>query len=72
MRTTEQKLSTKLRKAAERTAHHERVWRKHPRHCPLRESAFQKGQETSAQNSRQTKTWLAITKPYLSQVGLFS
>lgn len=45
MRTQEQKLATKLRKAAERKAHRERVFRKHPPAVRYAKAKFKKGKK---------------------------
>lgn len=43
MRTPEQKLATKLRKAAERKAHRERVFKKYPAAVRYAKADFKKG-----------------------------
>lgn len=43
MRTPEQKLATKLRKAAERKAHRERVMKKYPAAVRYAKAKFKKG-----------------------------
>lgn len=45
MRTPEDKLATKLRKAAEREDHRERVLRKHPPAIRYAKSKFKKGKK---------------------------
>jgi len=45
MRTPEQKLATKLRKAAERKAHRERVFRTHPSMVRYAKAKFKKGKK---------------------------
>jgi hypothetical protein len=45
MRTPEQKLATKLRKQAERKAHHERVFRKYPSAVRYAKKHFKKGKK---------------------------
>lgn len=45
MRTPEQKLATKLRKAAERKAHRERAFKKHPPNVRYAKSKFKKGKK---------------------------
>lgn len=45
MRTPEQKLATKLRKKAERKAHHERVFKKHPPLVRYAKAKFKKGKK---------------------------
>jgi hypothetical protein len=45
MRTPEQKLATKLRKAAERKAHHERVFKTHPPMVRYAKAKFKKGKK---------------------------
>lgn len=56
MRTQEQKLATKLRKAAERRAHRERVFRKYPPLVRYAKAKFKKGKK------RQRKTKKASYK----------
>ena len=43
MRTPEEKLATKLRKAAEREAHHDRVFSTHPSSVRYAKAHFKKG-----------------------------
>jgi len=43
MRTPEQKLATKLRKAEVRRAHREKVFKKHPPHVRYAKAKFKKG-----------------------------
>lgn len=50
MRTPEQKLATKQRKAAERKAHHERVFRKHPPAVRYAKAKFKKGKKRQRKN----------------------
>jgi hypothetical protein len=45
MRTQEQKLATKLRKAAERKAHREKVLQKYPPAVRYKKAAFKKGKK---------------------------
>ena len=45
MHTPEQKLETKRRKAAERKAHHERVFRKYPPSIRYAKAKFKKGKK---------------------------
>jgi hypothetical protein len=45
MRTPEQKLATKLRKAAERKAHRKRVFTKHPPSVRYAKANFKKGKK---------------------------
>jgi hypothetical protein len=45
MRTEEEKLATKLRKAAERQAHHDRVMFQHPPRVRYAKAAFKKGKK---------------------------
>jgi hypothetical protein len=49
MRTPEQKLATKLRKAIERKAHHERVFRKHPPSVRYAKAKFKTGRKQPKQ-----------------------
>jgi hypothetical protein len=50
MRTEEQKLATKLRKAAEREAHRERVMKKYPPHIRYAKAKFKKGTKRQRKN----------------------
>ncbi len=43
MRTPEEKLATKLRKLAEREAHHAKAWRHHPASVRYAKAKFKKG-----------------------------
>lgn len=52
MRTAEQKLATKLRKAAERKAYHERVFAKYPPHVRYAKAKFKKGKKRQKQGKR--------------------
>ena len=45
MRTPEEKLATKLRKVAERQAHHDRVMMNHPPRVRYAKAAFKKGKK---------------------------
>jgi len=45
MRTSEQKLSTKLRKAVERQAHRERVMQEYPANIRYSKAKFKKGKK---------------------------
>jgi hypothetical protein len=45
MRTPEQKLATKLRKDAERQAHHDRVFKQHPPVVRYAKAHFKKGKK---------------------------
>ena len=58
MRTEEQKLATKLRKAAERAAHRERVMKTHPPRVRYAKPAFKKGKKN--QKSKAPKIHLGI------------
>ena len=50
MRTPEQKLATKLRKAAERKAHRKRVFTKHPLSVRYAKAHFKKGRKHVAKH----------------------
>lgn len=52
MRTPEQKLATKLRKAAERKAHRERVMREHPPSVRYAKAHFKKGKARQPKNRK--------------------
>ena len=52
MRTAEQKLATKLRKAAERKAHHERVFREYPPAVRYAKAKFKKGKKRQKQSTK--------------------
>jgi hypothetical protein len=52
MRTPEQKLATKLRKAAEREAHRERVFKKYPPQVRYRKAAFKKGKKRQRKSAK--------------------
>jgi hypothetical protein len=45
MRTEEERLATKLRKAAERDAHHDRVFKAHPPAVRYAKASFKKGKK---------------------------
>jgi hypothetical protein len=45
MRTPEEKLATKLRKLAEREAHHDRVFKHHPASVRYAKADFKKGKK---------------------------
>ncbi len=52
MRTTAQKLATKLRKAAERKAHRERVFKKYPPQIRYAKAKFKKGTKRQRKNKK--------------------
>lgn len=60
MRTDEQKLATKLRKAAEREAHRNRVFSKHPERVRYAKADFKKGKKHQPKNR----------KPLIFKLGL--
>ena len=55
MRSQEQKLATKLRKAAERQAHHDRVFRKHPPVVRYAKAHFKKGKKHAPKKRQAVK-----------------
>jgi hypothetical protein len=58
MRTAEQKLATKLRKAAERAAHHNKVFAKYPASARYAKAKFKKGKKN--QKSKHVKIHLGV------------
>lgn len=54
MRTPEQKFATKLRKAMERSAHRERVFKKHPPNVRYAKAKFKKGTKRPRKNRKTT------------------
>lgn len=52
MRTEEQKLATKIRKAAEREAHRERVFKQHPVAVRYAKADFKKGKKHQPKNRK--------------------
>ena len=58
MRTQEQRLATKLRKAAERKAHRKRVFTKHPPSVRYAKAHFKKGKK--AQKKTRAKLKLGV------------
>lgn len=60
MRTPEQKLATKLRKAAERDVHRAKVWARHPRNVRYAKAAFKKGKKHQPKNRQKNKIKLGI------------
>jgi hypothetical protein len=52
MRTEEQKLATKLRKAEERNKHRERVFKSHPPSVRYAKSKFKKGTKRQRKNRK--------------------
>lgn len=55
MRTEEQKLATKLRKFAERKAHHNRVFAKYPPAVRYAKAHFKKGKKAQKKNRQAIK-----------------
>lgn len=55
MRTDEQKLATKLRKAAEREAHRVRVFKQHPSVVRYAKANFKKGKKNPAKKRQKIK-----------------
>lgn len=55
MRTSEQRLATKLRKAAERQAHRERVMRKYPSSVRYAKAKFKKGKKRQPKHRQPIK-----------------
>lgn len=60
MRTPAEKLASKLRKAAERKAHRERVLRDHPPTVRYAKSKFKKGKKRQPKNKQPLKIKLGI------------
>jgi hypothetical protein len=58
MRTPQEKLATKLRKAAEREAHRAKVWARHPDAVRYAKAKFKKGKKN--QKPRRVKIQLGI------------
>lgn len=52
MRTPEQRLATKLRKAAERKAHREKVFRTHPTQVRYAKAGFKKGKKRAKRSTK--------------------
>jgi hypothetical protein len=50
MRSPEQKLATKLRKAHEREVHHAKAWKKHPASVRYAKAKFKKGKKRQKQH----------------------
>jgi hypothetical protein len=63
MRTVEQKLATKLRKAAERAAHRDKVFALYPANVRYAKAKFKKGWQESKTQACQDSSWPAIEKP---------
>lgn len=55
MRTPEQKLATRLRKAAERKAHRARVFKAHPALVRYAKAHFKKGKKAQKKNRQPVK-----------------
>ena len=60
MRTPEQKLATKLRKAAERKAHHDRVFKSHPPSVRYAKAEFKKGSKKQKKNKQKLQIKLGV------------
>ena len=60
MRTEEQKLATALRKAAEREAHRERVFKKHPSAVRYAKAKFKKGTKRPRKNRKPVTVKLGV------------
>lgn len=60
MRTPEQKLATKLRKAAERQAHRERVFKSHPPNVRYAKAKFKKGTKRQRKNRKPVVVKLGV------------
>jgi hypothetical protein len=58
MRTPEEKLATKLRKAAERQAHRDKVFASHPARVRYAKAAFKKGRKN--QKPKRVKIHLGV------------
>lgn len=55
MRTEEEKLATRLRKAAARKAHREKVMKDHPPHVRYAKANFKKGKKNQPKNRAKIK-----------------
>jgi len=60
MRTQEQRLATKLRKAAERQAHHDRVFKTHPASVRYAAAKFKKGSKKQKKNKQKLTIKLGV------------
>jgi hypothetical protein len=60
MRTQEQRLATKNRKAAERQAHHYRVFKTHPASVRYAASKFKKGSKKQKKNKQKLTIKLGV------------
>jgi hypothetical protein len=60
MRTLEEKLATKLRKMAEREAHHAKVWREHPASVRYAKAKFKKGTKRQKKNKQRIQVKLGV------------
>ena len=60
MRTPEQKLATKLRKAAQRKAHREKVFKKHPPQVRYAKAKFKKGTKRQRKNRKPLQIKLGV------------
>ena len=55
MRTEEEKLATKIRKAAERQAHHDRVFTEYPARVRYAKAGFKKGKKNPTKHRQPVK-----------------
>lgn len=60
VRTQEQRLATKQRKAAERQAHHDRVFKTHPASVRYAKAAFKKGSKKQKKNKQKLTLHLGV------------
>ncbi len=60
MRTPEQKLATKLRKAAEREAHRTKAWRTHPASVRYAKAKFKPGCKRQKKNKQRIQIKLGV------------
>ena len=60
MRTPEQKLATAIRKADERKAHRERVFKKHPPNVRYAKAKFKKGTKRPRKNRKAVAVKLGV------------
>jgi hypothetical protein len=60
MRTPEEKLATKLRKAHEREVHHAKAWRTHPASVRYAKAKFKPGCKRQKKNKQRTQIKLGV------------
>lgn len=60
MRTPEQKLATKLRKMAEREAHHAKAWNTHPASVRYAKAKFKPGCKRQKKNKQRVQIKLGV------------